>query len=247
LLRPAPNSRLCHNLGVCCVFPCKWAVSHFSHSEQKRAFDYVAHEGGEQADRLAQQAIAALAAVVHDYGDCPNLRTMGANPPAPTIGGEAEPELYELQHLRVGSVAPDIAGEDLDGVPFKLRDYRGKVVLLVFWASWCGPCMAAVPHERELAIHFKDRPFAVIGVNGDEDRQSALKAVAKEQIPWRSFWNGDKGSGGPIATAWNVRGWPTTYVIDAEGVIRHKDLYDKTLDEALEKLVRQLEVIGEAK
>jgi hypothetical protein len=62
--------------------------------QQKRAFDYVAPDGGEQGDRLAQKAIAALAAVVHDYGDCPNLRTMGVNPPAETIGGETEPELY---------------------------------------------------------------------------------------------------------------------------------------------------------
>jgi thiol-disulfide isomerase/thioredoxin len=135
----------------------------------------------------------------------------------------------------------------LDGAPLKLGNYRGKIVLLVFWASWCGPCMAAVPHERELANLFKDRPFVVIGVNGDESRQSALKAVAREQIPWRSFWNGDKGSGGPIATAWNVRGWPTTYLIDATGVIRHKDLYDKALDESVEKLVKQFEAAREVK
>ena len=56
----------------------------------------------------------------------------------------------------------------------------GKVVVLVFWGSWCGPCMAAVPHERQLVERFKGRPFVVVGVNSDEDREKALRVVAIE-------------------------------------------------------------------
>jgi thiol-disulfide isomerase/thioredoxin len=60
----------------------------------------------------------------------------------------------------------------LDGEKLPLKGYRGKVVLLVFWASWCGPCMAVVPNEREIVEKLKDRPFALIGVNGDEESRT---------------------------------------------------------------------------
>src|SRR5262249_39527415 len=156
----------------------------------------------------------ALEEVIREYGKCNNLRTKGARKVTATLAEEAKTELYELRYLRIGKTAPDIDGEDIDGKNFKLGDQRGKVVLLGFWASWCGRCMAAVPHERELVEKFKGRPFVLIGVNGDEKKENALKAVQKYRINWRSFWNGKDGPGGPIATAWNVRGWPTVYVLD---------------------------------
>lgn len=207
----------------------------------KRKFQQAESKANPDADHLAAQAEKAFESVLHDYGDCPNLRTVGARPATSTLGGEAEPELYELRHLRIGQAAPEIEGEDLDGVRFKLSDYRGKVVLLVFWASWCGPCMDAVPQEKALVEHFKGRPFVLVGVNGDGSKSSATKAVAEHQISWRSFWNGKEGPGGPIAVAWNVRGWPTIYVLDQQGVIRQKNLIGKRLDDSLEKLVSAVE------
>jgi hypothetical protein len=98
------------------------------------------------------------------------------------------------------------------------------------------------PHERSLVKKLADKPFALIGVNSDQDLE-ALKPVLKEQeITWRSFWNGEKGTGGPISEEWNVHGWPTLYVIDHKGVIRHKHVGspgDKVLDEEIEKLVAE--------
>ena len=102
--------------------------------------------------------------MIRDYGDCPNLRAMLTSRPEPaTLGEKAATSLYELRHLQVGKQAPDIEGEDLDEARLKLGHYRGKVVLLVFWASWCGPCMRAVPHEKELVKRFKGRPFVLLG------------------------------------------------------------------------------------
>jgi thiol-disulfide isomerase/thioredoxin len=112
---------------------------------------------------------------------------------------------------------------------------------LVFWASWCGPCMAEVPHEKELVARYRGRPFELVGVCGDGDKDKAARAIAKEGIPWSSFWNGPTDGIGPISQAWNVRGWPTVYTIDHRGVIRLKDLYGKELDAPLEKLVAEAE------
>jgi hypothetical protein len=97
------------------------------------------------------------------------------------------------------------------------------------------------PHERSLVKKLTGKPFALVGVNSDQDRAELKKVLKEEQITWRSFWNGGSTSG-PIAKEWNVRGWPTLYVLDAQGVIRHKHLGspgDKVLDEEVEKLVAE--------
>jgi thiol-disulfide isomerase/thioredoxin len=207
----------------------------------KRKFQQVESKANPDAGHLAAEAEKAFESVLRDFGDCPNLRTVGARPATSTLGGEAEPELYELRHLRIGQIAPEIEGKDLDDIRFKLSDYRGKVVLLVFWASWCGPCMNAVPREKALVERFKGRPFVLVGVNGDGSKSSATKAVADHQIFWRSFWNGKEGPGGPIAVAWNVRGWPTVYVLDQQGAIRHRNPAGNALEDSLEALVSAVE------
>jgi hypothetical protein len=99
------------------------------------------------------------------------------------------------------------------------------------------------PHERSLVKRLEGKPFALIGVNSDKDRQALKPVLEKEHITWRSFWNGGSTSG-PISTTWNVRGWPTLYVIDAKGVIRRKWLgspEEHVMDEAIEKLVKEAE------
>ena len=100
------------------------------------------------------------------------------------------------------------------------------------------------PHERSLVKRLADKPFALIGVNSDPNLAALKPILDKEQITWRSFWNGPQGTGGPISTAWNVSGWPTLYVIDHKGIIRHKwagSPGDKVLDDAIENLIKKAE------
>jgi hypothetical protein len=100
------------------------------------------------------------------------------------------------------------------------------------------------PHERSLVKKMEGKPFALLGVNSDRDLKALRTVLEEEQITWRSFWNGPKGTGGPISEEWNVQGWPTLYVIDHQGVIRHKWLgspSEKVLDESIEKLVKEAE------
>jgi len=98
------------------------------------------------------------------------------------------------------------------------------------------------PHERSLVKRMEGKPFALIGVNSDEDKELLKKQNEKEQITWRSFWCGKDGTSGPIPTTWNVHGWPTLYYIDHKGVIRAKNVRnEKQIDDLLDKLVAEAE------
>ena len=97
------------------------------------------------------------------------------------------------------------------------------------------------PHERSLVEKMKGKPFAILGVNSDKDKDKLKARIAEEKITWRSFWNGPQGTQGPISKDWNVSGWPTVYVIDHLGEIRHKSHGSPELDKILEECVAAAE------
>ena len=164
-------------------------------------------------------------------------RTRRQFPDVPMARPLTGAELFEIRELAIGKLAPEIDGEDLDGRKMKLSDYRGKVVMLSFWATWCGPCMEMIPHERALVKKLEGRPFALLGINGDHKKVTIRKRIEKEEVTWRSWW-GD-GPEGPIPAHWNVVNWPTIYVLDAAGVIRYKStgFKAKELDDAIDKVL----------
>ncbi len=149
----------------------------------------------------------------------------------------AEGELFVMRNLAIGKVAPDIEGADSDGKKFKLSDYRGKVVVLDFWALWCGPCMGLVPHEKELVKRLEGKPFAMIGVDFDGTKEELKKGEQEHGITWRSFHD---GQGGPIGEKWKIRSIPSIYVLDPKGVIRYKDVREKKMDEAVDALLKEM-------
>ncbi len=188
---------------------------------QKARAEFLDKTKNEKPESVFNQAEDLFEAVTKNYSDVPNfVAGPGLRKPEPTLGKQASIELYAVQHLTAGKTAPEIQGEDIDGHKFKLSDSRGKVVVISFWASWCGPCMQMVPHERELAQRLARKPFAVIGVNGDSEKKDAKKAVSEQNMTWQSFWNG--GSEGGIPGTWNVHSWPTVYILDSKGMIRLK-------------------------
>lgn len=93
------------------------------------------------------------------------------------------------------------------------------------------------PHERSLVARLAGKPFALVGVNSDKDMEKLKARMAEEKITWPSFRDGS--TSGPIATKWNVSGWPTIYVIDQKGVIRVKNVREKQLDEWVDKLLAE--------
>jgi thiol-disulfide isomerase/thioredoxin len=168
-------------------------------------------------ERLEREATNFLERTIKDFG---GLQPMGKA--SVRLGERAAGELFQMRHLGIGQTPPDIEGEDIDGKPMRLSEFRGKVVVISFWATWCGPCMQLVPHDRALVEKMKGRPFVLVGVNGDDDRERVKTVSAKEGINWRSFWSGSARQGIPLQ--WGVSGWPTIFVIDGNGVIRDNGL-----------------------
>jgi peroxiredoxin len=141
----------------------------------------------------------------------------------------------------LGRPAPAIEGTDLNGKPLRLGDYRGKVVVVVFWASWCRPCMNMIPGEKALLRRLTDKPFALLGVNCDAAPADARDVAAAESIPWPNCHDGVPGEG-KIAERYRVagRGIPAIFVIDREGVLRYKWLSSSSeLDQAVNALLAE--------
>lgn len=94
-----------------------------------------------------------------------------------------------------------------------------------------------LPHEKELVERLKDEPFALLGINSDGTAEELKKILARENITWRQAV--DEDTSGPWATKWNVHGWPTIYVLDAQGVIRERDVRDQEMEDVVLKLVAE--------
>jgi Thioredoxin-like len=99
------------------------------------------------------------------------------------------------------------------------------------------------PHERSLVKKLEGKPFALLGINSDKDREELKDVLKTEQLTWRSWWDGGS-TNGPIASKWNVRGWPTIYVLDHRGVIRGKQLRGASLEKLVDELVKEAEAKG---
>jgi AhpC/TSA family len=95
------------------------------------------------------------------------------------------------------------------------------------------------PHERSLVENMQGKPFALLGVNTDTNREELKQTLVKEKITWRSWFDG--GTEGPIDRQYGVQGWPTIYVIDHKGVIRYRNIGGAELDRAVETLLKEME------
>ncbi|MFL5328310.1 MAG: TlpA family protein disulfide reductase [Gemmataceae bacterium] len=134
----------------------------------------------------------------------------------------------------LGRPAPDFSATTLDGQTVSLASLRGKVVVIDFWATWCGPCRRALPELREFVSHFEGKPVVLIGISADHNETALHDFLAVNPLPWPIVFDGD---GGPIATRYNVNAYPTVFVIDQNGMIRNRDLHGAKLIEVTEKLL----------
>jgi thiol-disulfide isomerase/thioredoxin len=136
--------------------------------------------------------------------------------------------------LLPGFEAPDFSWTDEAGETISLGSYRGRVVVLDFWAGWCSPCIAELPILRTLVLDFGDRGVVVLGINLDRSPAAFEAAVAENDVDWLQVYD---GSDGPIGALYRIEGIPMTYLIGEDGVIRARGLRGESLIDAVAELL----------
>jgi peroxiredoxin len=135
-----------------------------------------------------------------------------------------------------GAKFPDFEEKDLLGKPLSLASYRGKIVLVDFWATWCGVCVYELPNMMRAYTNYHSKGFEIIGISLDNHEQRLKTFIQGRSMPWPQFFDG-QGWANKLAQKYGVAGIPASFLLDREGIIIGKDLQGAELERALGKAV----------
>ncbi len=140
----------------------------------------------------------------------------------------------------VGAPAPDFALKTLDGPNMRLQEQRGKVVLINFWATWCGPCRQEIPHLNRIADKYRSAGLVLMGVNIDDDVRKAAEVADKLKVSFPVLLD----TGKSVSKLYNLNAMPSTLVVDRSGRVRYlhrgyQDGYENTYDAQIRELLRE--------
>ena len=159
---------------------------------------------------------------------------------APAAAQLPLPELsHELTRLATPIAAPDFQLKDMDGAQYSLDNYRGKVVILNFWATWCPPCRREIPSMEALHQAFKDEAFAILAINEweTEDHVFAFMGELPVEPGFPILFDPDS----EVAQSFGVKGLPTTLLLDTQGRIVYRAVGGRDFDHpAVKKIIRDL-------
>ncbi len=211
-------------------------------SPKSRAMDILIDTGHD--GKFAFHANALYTFALNGTNYTPRLNADGSNltltrTTGPAYVPPAAPQEQPL--LPIGSVAPNFTLMKSDGQPVSLKDYRGKVVVLDFWATWCGPCQASMPHMEKIFKQLDPSKVVVLGVCTWDKEAAYQQWLQEHKNDYTWTFALDKDQPDAVSSKlYNVSGIPTTYIIDAQGKVRAElvgySQGDKSLDEALAKL-----------
>jgi peroxiredoxin len=153
---------------------------------------------------------------------------------ASQLGKSMVQKFEALDKTAIGSFAMDFEQNDVNGNAVKLSDFKGKYVLIDFWASWCGPCRGESPYLVEANSKYKSKGLNIIGVSKDKDKTAWLKAVADDKLDWTQLC--DLTGNNPVAKKYGVTGIPINFLIDPTGKIIAVDLRGASLGKKLEEV-----------
>lgn len=137
----------------------------------------------------------------------------------------------------IGEIAPEISLVDPSGKKVSLSDYKGKVVLLDFWASWCGPCRKENPNVVNVYQKYKDKGFTVFSVSLDNNKDNWIQAIEKDNLSWGAHVSDLKGWKSSAAALYGVKGIPATFLIDKDGKIIAMNLRGESLEASLKNIL----------
>lgn len=184
-------------------------IEQFARDALKLAQDYPDHPNAAQLLMMATHQLPAEKAV-------PLLEKFANAVENPMLRINAESMLTGLK--RVGKPL-DLKVTDLDGKEIDLAKLKGKVVLINFWATWCPPCIAAIPEEKEVYSKFKDQGFEIIGISLDHSTEELKTFLKKNELPWPNSTEG-KGFQGEIPQKFGITAAPTLWLVDRNGILR---------------------------
>ena len=145
--------------------------------------------------------------------------------------------IKQLENVQIGKVAPEFSLPDTAGVSVSLSDFRGKYVLLDFWASWCPPCRRENPNVVKAFNEYKDKNFTIVGISLDKDKSKWMKAIADDNLAWThlsdlKYWDSE------IPALYGVRGIPANLLLDPDGVIVAKNITGEELHKKLKEVIK---------
>ncbi len=146
--------------------------------------------------------------------------------------------IYELESLNVGQPAPDFSAITHNGEEIALSDYEGIIVLLEFWATWCGPCIPEIPTFKNLQSIHSSEDLVILGIAVEEKNEDFSEFLEEKEMTWPQI-NQDKRWDGEVVTLYNVQSIPHTYIIDRDGTIAAKGLRGEELKEQIAGLISE--------
>lgn len=214
--------------------------------ELKEFDELIEKHKGEKTDDTAQIILMKAMLYLEVFNDSATGTTLvqqiKSDYPDTKAGKSAEEILANIQRqeaakkiqqtLVVGAQFPDFEAKDLDGKPLSVSNYKGKVLLVDFWATWCGPCVLELPNVLKAYEKYHDKGFEIVGISLDESEPKLRSFLKDKNMTWSQYFDGARWKN-KLAQKYGVMGIPATFLLDGDGKIIGRDLRGEKLDEAL--------------